>query len=99
MDDHTRTRPKGVVERVFVDVAPRLWRSVLAYTGDREVASDAVAEAFAQVLRRGDAVEDIRAWVWTAAFRIAAGELRSRSRFGGPVDRPQEAPMSMASSF
>jgi len=53
---------------------------VLAYSGDPEVASDAVAEAFAQALRRGDAIRDAEAWVWRAAFRIAAGELADRRR-------------------
>jgi RNA polymerase sigma-70 factor (ECF subfamily) len=56
----------------------RLWRAVYAYARDRDVASDAVAEAFAQCLRRGDAVRDPRAWVWRSAFRIAAGELKRR---------------------
>lgn len=60
----------------------RLWRSVLAWSGDPEVASDAVAEAFAQVLRRGDEVEDVGRWVWRAAFRIAAGLLGDRRRTG-----------------
>jgi RNA polymerase sigma-70 factor, ECF subfamily len=44
------------------------------------VASDAVAEAFAQVLRRGDEVRDPERWVWRAAFRIAAGELKERRK-------------------
>jgi RNA polymerase sigma-70 factor (ECF subfamily) len=38
-----------------------------------------MAEAFAQALGRGDAVRDQAAWVWRAAFRIAAGELKRRS--------------------
>ena len=58
--------------------APKLWRAVFAYAQDREVANDAVAEAFAQYIRRGDAVRVPRAWVWRAAFRIAAGELQRR---------------------
>ena len=53
----------------------RLWRSVLAWSGDADVASDAVSEAFAQCLRRGDEVRDVPAWVWRASFRIAAGML------------------------
>ena len=68
------------VEAVYRSVHPRLWRSLLSYTGDVELASDAEAEAFAQVLRRGDAVDDVAAWVWRAAFRIAAGQLSARSR-------------------
>jgi RNA polymerase sigma-70 factor, ECF subfamily len=63
---------------VYAREGPRLWRAVFAYAGDREVASDAVAEAFAQCLRRGSEVRDARAWVWRAAFRIAAGELKRR---------------------
>jgi hypothetical protein len=45
---------------------------------DREVASDAVAEAFAvPALWRGR--RDLPAWVWRSAFRIAAGELKRRT--------------------
>src|SRR5262245_64622959 len=75
------------VEVVYRKVQPRLWRSLLAYTGDAELASDAEAEAFAQVLRRGDAVNDVEAWVWRSAFRIASGLLAagSNSTDLGPV--------------
>jgi DNA-directed RNA polymerase specialized sigma24 family protein len=67
------------VEAVFRSVHARLWRSLLLFTGDAELASDAVAEAFAQVLRRGDAVDDVEAWVWRSAFRIAGGLVAARS--------------------
>jgi DNA-directed RNA polymerase specialized sigma24 family protein len=33
-----------------------MWQAVFAFAGDPEVASDAVAEAFTQALRRGDAI-------------------------------------------
>jgi RNA polymerase sigma-70 factor (ECF subfamily) len=56
----------------------RLWRSVYAYAGDAEIANDAVAEAFAQLVRRGDDVRDPAAWAWRTAFRIAAGALQAR---------------------
>lgn len=46
---------------------------------DPEIASDAVAEAYAQVLRRGESVANARAWVWKSGFRIAAGELKKRA--------------------
>jgi RNA polymerase sigma-70 factor (ECF subfamily) len=59
----------------------RLWRAVFAFAHDRAITDDAVAEAFAQCLRRGDAIRDPRAWVWRAAFRLAAGELKARRRF------------------
>jgi DNA-directed RNA polymerase specialized sigma24 family protein len=69
---------------VFRRVHPRLWRSLLLFTGDAEVASDAVAEAFAQVLRRGAAVVDVEAWVWRSAFSIAGGLAAARSRATDP---------------
>jgi RNA polymerase sigma-70 factor (ECF subfamily) len=71
----------GGVELLYREHGERLWRAVMAFTGDREVASDAVAEAFAQALRRGDAIQDPLRWIWRAAFRIAAGELKERGRF------------------
>jgi RNA polymerase sigma-70 factor (ECF subfamily) len=68
------------VEQVYRLHAAKLWRALVAYGGDREVASDAVAEAFAQALRRGNAVRDAERWVWKVAFRVAAGELKDRTR-------------------
>jgi RNA polymerase sigma-70 factor (ECF subfamily) len=69
------------VERVrtaYEAVHAPLWRAVLAYSGSADVADEAVAEAFAQLLRRGDGVDDPAAWAWRSAFRIAAGELKRR---------------------
>jgi RNA polymerase sigma-70 factor (ECF subfamily) len=63
-----------------------LWRAVLAWSGDREVASEAVAEAFAQAARRGDAIDDVGRWVWRAAFRIAGGLLSRRRETADTVD-------------
>ena len=68
------------VEQLYREHGARLWRAVLAYTGDPEVASDSVSEAFAQLLRRGDGVREPDRWVWRAAFRIAGGELLARGR-------------------
>jgi RNA polymerase sigma-70 factor (ECF subfamily) len=70
--------PPSDVAVLYREEGPRLWRAVFAYAGDREVASDAVAETFAQFIRRGDAIRDPRAWIWHVAFRIAAGELQRR---------------------
>jgi RNA polymerase sigma-70 factor (ECF subfamily) len=69
----------GTVEAVYREDGDRLWRAVCAYAGDEDVASDAVAEAFAQALRRGEAVRDVQAWVWRTAFRLARGDLKRRS--------------------
>jgi RNA polymerase sigma-70 factor, ECF subfamily len=68
------------IERLYRERGDRIWRGLLAFSGDPEVASDAVAEAFAQVLRRGGEVRNPERWVWRAAFRIAAGELKERRK-------------------
>lgn len=72
--------------RLYREESARLWRAVYVYAGDREVANDAVAEAFAQYARRREHIRSPAAWVWRAAFRIAAGELQRRSRSLPPSD-------------
>jgi len=66
------------VEALYRSDADRLWRAVYAFSADADIASDSVAEAFAQVLNRGSAVRDPQAWTWRAAFRIASGALKAR---------------------
>ena len=85
------------VENLYRSDSPRLWRSLFAYTQSRVVADDAVAEAFAQLLRRGDDVNDPKAWVWKSAFRIAAGDLQRQRRTANELvvdlsyDTPEDA--------
>jgi RNA polymerase sigma-70 factor, ECF subfamily len=71
---------KDRAEHVYQTEHEKLWRSLVGFSGSRELADDAVSEAFAQLIVRGDAVRDPRAWVWKAAFQIAAGELQHRGR-------------------
>ena len=81
----------GEVERLYREQGGRLWAAVFAYARDRGVADDAVAEAFAQLLRRGSEVRNQAAWVWTATFRLAAGELhRQHSIVHGVPDSSYE---------
>jgi RNA polymerase sigma factor (sigma-70 family) len=68
------------VERSYREHADRLWRALVLYCGDREVANDAVSEAFAQAIGRGSAIEDVDRWVWRSAFNIARGDLKRRGR-------------------
>ena len=83
------------VEAVYREQGTRLWRAVFAYAGDRQVADDAVAEAFTQLLRRGNQIREADRWVWKAAFRIAAGQLKERGhqRFSqeGSYQMPEPA--------
>ena len=78
------------VERIYREHGSRLWWALLAWTGDRDVATEAVAESFAQALGRGDALRDPLAWIWKAAFRIAAGEMKRRRATHQLLDAPYE---------
>lgn len=74
----TTTQARTEIEELFEQDAPRMWRSMFLATGDSELARDAVAEAFAQALRRGSELRDPGTWIWRAAFRIADREAASR---------------------
>jgi RNA polymerase sigma-70 factor, ECF subfamily len=76
------------LEATYREHGDRLWWALLAFSGDRDVASDATSEAFAQALRRGAALRDPLAWIWRAAFRIAAGELKRRGAAAPPLFEP-----------
>jgi RNA polymerase sigma-70 factor (ECF subfamily) len=78
--------PESGIEGVYRAQRDRLWRSLVLSFGDREVASDSMAEAFAQLIARGDGVRDPEAWVWRSAFRIAAGQMARRTPGQLPVD-------------
>ena len=82
--------PRESVEAVYRADAERLWRAIYAFAGDAEIASDAVAEAFAQLLNRGEAVRDPAAWTWRTAFRISAGALKARRSGDTPTVGPIE---------
>lgn len=85
--------PVTELELVYREQAPGLYRALLLYAGDPEIAGDAVAEAFAQALRRGDAIRSLERWIWKTAYRVAAGELdRRRSATGRTVEGAYEIP-------
>jgi RNA polymerase sigma-70 factor (ECF subfamily) len=77
---------EGRVEELYRTQGDRIWRAVWAYARDPDLASDAVAEAFAQAIARGAAIRSPTAWIWRASFRIAAGMLKDRRRTVG-LDR------------
>ncbi len=83
-----RVQPSRVVdyEQVFRDAAPGLWRTIYAFAaGQRAVADDAVAEAFARALGRADQIRDPVPWLYRTAFRLAAEDLRRERREPEPV--------------
>ena len=72
--------------RLFREDCPRVWRAVYAYTGcRREIAEDAVAEAFARAMERAETIESPVPWILRTAVRFAREELRRERR-----QRPSE---------
>jgi RNA polymerase sigma factor (sigma-70 family) len=66
------------IRDLWVESKERLWRSIFAYSGDRDVADDAVAEAYTQCVARGDQIINPEAWIWRTAFRLAGAEMKRR---------------------
>jgi len=95
-----RSRPAHDLERLFHEEAPGIWRALFAYTGgSREIADDALAEAFARAIANGTPIRRPVPWLYAVSFRIAAAELRRRRRTTGEVvdaptvDAPEVAPV------
>jgi RNA polymerase sigma-70 factor (ECF subfamily) len=64
-------------DAIWRDEGTALWRAVLVYSGGRRVvADDAVAEAFARTIERGDAVREPVPYLYRIAFRLAAADLK-----------------------
>lgn len=68
------------VEALYRAQASKMWRALVGYTGDGDVARDALAEAFARALQDGAAIHDLPAWLWRVSFRLASAELKQRGR-------------------
>lgn len=86
---------RAAVEAVYREHEGKLWRALHLSFGSAEIASEAVAEAFAQLLGRGTAVHDPAAWVWRAAFKIAAGEMQRTKMLPLPDELPAGSPDSL----
>lgn len=72
------------IEELFRSEGPKIWRALLAYAGDPDVANDAVAEAFAQALAHASRLHSPAAWLWRTAFVLARAELKRRSQVSNP---------------
>jgi RNA polymerase sigma-70 factor (ECF subfamily) len=70
---------KGL-EDVYRAQAGRMWRALVGFSGDPEIAAEAVAEAFARAIRDEDQIRDLEPWLWRVSFRLASAELKRRSR-------------------
>lgn len=58
----------------------KLWRAIYVYAGGRrDIADEAVAEAFARALEHRSTIRSPLPWIYRTAFRVAAKELRESS--------------------
>jgi DNA-directed RNA polymerase specialized sigma24 family protein len=70
---------RDALEDAYRELAPDLWRAVCVYAGGvREVADEAVAEAFAEAGGEIGRIRDLKPWLYAVAFRIARKELKAR---------------------
>jgi RNA polymerase sigma-70 factor (ECF subfamily) len=70
---------RASIDELYRSEAEKMFRALYAFCGDIDIASDAVAEAFTQLIRRGPSVHDPAGWTWRTAFRITRGVLKDRS--------------------
>jgi RNA polymerase sigma-70 factor (ECF subfamily) len=70
--------PSADIEQIYRDEGGRLYYALLAYTGDHDVAREAVAESFARASE--SSIRDVVPWVWKVAFRVASADLKGRER-------------------
>ena len=75
-------------DAIYREAGARLWRSLYAYTaGEREIAQEALAEAFARAMERDGQIRNPVPYLYRTAFRIAAAEMR-RARRVAPEPAP-----------
>jgi RNA polymerase sigma-70 factor, ECF subfamily len=78
-------------EQLYRDAAPQLWRAIYGFVGGRrQVAEDAVAEAFARAIEHADEIRSPLPWLYRTAFRLAVRELQREKR--RPPQLPEPAP-------
>ena len=79
------------LEHLYREAAPQLWRSIYGFAGGRrDIAEDAVAEAFARAIEQFDRIREPVPWIYRTAFRIASRELQRERRL--PPSAPDPVP-------
>jgi RNA polymerase sigma-70 factor (ECF subfamily) len=69
------------IERAYRDHGAQLWRGIYAFSGGRrDIADDAVAEAFARALESSERIRSLLPWLYRVAIRQAAVRLRDERR-------------------
>ncbi len=76
-------------DAIWRDAGPGLWRAILVYSGGRrDVADDAVAEAFARAIERDDQIREPVGYLYRVAFRVAASDLKRSPTGAVPEQGP-----------
>jgi RNA polymerase sigma-70 factor (ECF subfamily) len=87
-----RTTEAHDFDALFREAGAGVFRTLYAYTsGRRDVAEEAMAEAFARALARSGTIRDPVAWIYRTAFRLANEELRAEHR-RGPAPAEEGSP-------
>lgn len=77
------------LELLYRESGPQLWRAIYAFAGGRrDIADDAVAEAFARAIERVTTIREPLPWIYRTAFRIASHELERERRQPLPPPLP-----------
>jgi RNA polymerase sigma-70 factor, ECF subfamily len=80
-------------DALFREAGAGVFRTLYAYTGGRrDVAEEAMAEAFARALARSGTIRDPVAWIYRTAFRLANEELRAERRRGSAPEAAEAPP-------
>lgn len=82
-------QPERDWDALFRQSGERLWRAVFAYAGGRrDIADEAVAEAFARAMEHSSSIREPVPWLYRTAFRIALAELKRGRRQSELTDGP-----------
>jgi RNA polymerase sigma-70 factor (ECF subfamily) len=92
----TRSDWRDEYEDLFRREGIRLWRVMYGVArGRRDIADEAVSEAFTRAMERSDSISDPLAWIYRTAFRFARGELKREGRLRkGDENLPDSGPVS-----
>ena len=82
------------VARLFDEHHQSLYRYLVRFTGDADIAADAAQEAFVRLVERPLAAPIERAWLFKVATNFVLEQARTRTRRAHLLDgSPERAPM------